>query len=298
MNQRRGLVGPLLLITVGLVFLAANFNLIGPVSVAELFSLWPLILIIVGIDIAVGRRWPLGALAAEAVVIALGVALVTLSPAMVAGAFPFYIGGESGPTVSVVDVGRAPVNRMTLRLSAGAGTYDLRGGATALVHAESDRDDLRLSRSDVAPERADIRVDQGPTGSAFRFGASPTSHVKVQIASDIPTSLIIDAGAGVFAIDTSDIRVVDARISVGAAQVRFVLPHPTGDVPITLNAGASSIVVEVPAGVEARITSSGGLNSTHFENPRFSGSETSGYAGAEDRVTLRITAGVTSIVVR
>jgi len=56
--------------------------------------------------------------------------------------------------------------------------------------------------------------------------------------------------------------------------------------------------VEVPAGVEARITSTGGLNSTHFENPRFSGSETSGYASAKDRVTVRITSGVTSIVVR
>ena len=122
--------------------------------------------------------------------------------------------------------------------------------------------------------------------------------MKVQIASDVATSLTVDAGAGEFTIDTSDIKITDARLSVGAASVRFVLPHPTGDVPITLSAGASSIVIEVPAGVEARITSTGGLNSTHFENPRFSGSETSGYATAKDRVTIRISAGVTSIVVR
>jgi len=143
-----------------------------------------------------------------------------------------------------------------------------------------------------------VRLDQGSSSSGFRFGPSAASHVKVQIASDVPTSLTINAGAGVFTIDTSDIKVTDARMSVGAAQVRCVLPHPTGDVPITLTAGASSIVVEVPAGVEARITSTGGLNSTHFESPRFSGSETGGYSTAKDRVTIRISAGVTSIVVR
>ena len=187
---------------------------------------------------------------------------------------------------------------INLGLSAGAGTYQLSGGATSLVHAESDRDDLRVTRADVSGDRADVRLDQGPTGTGFRFGPTAASHVTVRVASDVATSLTVDAGAGEFTIDTSDIKVTDARISVGAASVRFVLPHPTGDVPITISAGASSIVVEVPAGVEARITSTGGLNSTHFENPRFSGSETSGYASGKDRVIVRITSGVTSIVVR
>ena len=298
MTPRRGLVWPLLLIAIGVAFLAANFGLIGPVSVVALLSLWPLILIIVGIDIAVGRRWPLAALGADVVVIALGLALVSASPGTTTGIFPIYIGGSSGPTVATVDVPRGSATALALRVSAGAGTYELRGGATSLVHAESDREDLRLARADVSGDRADVRLDQGPTGNGFRFGPTTASHVTVEVASDVATSLTVDAGAGEFTIDTSEMKVTDARISVGAASVRFVLPHPTGDVPITLSAGASSIVVEVPAGVEARITSTGGLNSTHFENPRFSGSETSGYAGAKDRVTIRITAGVTSIVVR
>ena len=298
MTARRGLIWPLILIVIGVAFLLANFGLIGPVSVVALLSLWPLILIIIGIDIAVGRQWPLAALAADVLVIGVGIALVTLNPATTAGVFPFYVGGSGGPTVRTVEVARADVKSMTLRVSAGAGTYELRGGASALAHAESDREDLRLARADVTPERADVRIDQGTTGNGFRFGPTAPSHVLVAVASDVPTSLTVDAGAGEFTIDTSDIKITDARISVGAASVRFVLPHPTGDVPITISAGASSIVVEVPAGVEARVTSTGGLNSTHFENPRFSGSETSGYTSARDRVTVRITAGVTSIVVR
>ena len=95
MTPRRGLVWPLLLIAFGLVFLAANFGFIGPVSVAALLSLWPLILILVGIDIAIGRRWPVVALDATAAVIAVGIALVTLNPTTTAGIFPFSVGGQA-----------------------------------------------------------------------------------------------------------------------------------------------------------------------------------------------------------
>ena len=81
-----------------------------------------------------------------------------------------------------------------------------------------------------------------------------------------------------------------------AASVRVVLPqHPSGDVAMTVSAGASSIVIQIPQGVEARVTTSGGLTSTRFDSSRFSGSETSGYANAKDRVTVRISAGATSI---
>lgn len=298
MTARPGLVWPLALIAIGIAFLAANFGLIGPISVVALLALWPLILIIVGIDLAAGRRWPVAALGADAVVIALAVALVSAGPGAATGVLPFAIGGPSGPMASTIDVPRGTWNAMTLRVSASAGTYELRGGATSLVLAQSDQDDLLLSRADLGGGRADVRVDQRLKGGGVRFGPTTASRVTVRVASDVATSLTVEAGAGEFIIDTSGIKLTDARISVGAASVRFVLPHPTGDVPIALGAGASSVVIEVPPGVEARVTSAGGLSSTRFENPRFSGSETSGYASAPDRVTVRISAGVTSIVVR
>lgn len=298
MRPRRGLVWPLLLIVVGAVLLAANYGLIAPVSALALLSLWPLILIIVGVDIAIGRRWPLAALGADVLVIAAAIALVTVAPVSSLGVVPFQFGPSGAPGTATVDVPRSDAKTMTLRISAGAGRYELRGGAGTLVHAESDHEDLRLRSALLTGDRIDVRVDQGFTGSGFRFGPSAASHVTMQVASDIPTSLTVDAGAGEFTIDTSALKITDARISVGAASLHVVLPQPTGDVPLTISAGASSITIEIPAGVEARITTSGGLTSTRVENPRFSGSETAGYATAKDRVTVRISAGATSIVIR
>jgi len=296
MTPRRGLIWPLILIAIGVVFLLANFGYLAPISFVALFSLWPLILILIGIDIAIARRWPLAALVTDVVIVGAGIALVVTN-SVAPGFVPFAIGGSNEPGVAMVDVPRSDAKTMNLRLSAGAGTYTLKGGtsASSFVHADSDREDLRLRSASQTGDRIDVRIDQGFTGSGFRFGPSTASHVTVTVANDIPVSLRVDAGAGDFVVDTSDVKITDATISVGAASLHIVLPHPTGDVTISVSAGASSITLQIPDGVEARITTTGGLTSTHFDDPRFKGTETSGYASAKDRVTVKITAGASSI---
>jgi hypothetical protein len=52
---RRGIFWPVVLIAVGAAFLAANFGLLPNVSPLVLLSLWPLLLILAGIDIAIRR---------------------------------------------------------------------------------------------------------------------------------------------------------------------------------------------------------------------------------------------------
>jgi hypothetical protein len=294
MTPRRGLFWPLLLIVLGLVFLLANYGLIGPVSALAVLSLWPLLLILIGIDIAIGRRWPIVALAVDVLVIAGGLALVAAQPSLPG---VFTIGDHAGNGASSVSIPRGDAKTMALRLAAGASRYTVHGadlGGPA-VKAESDRGDLVIRDQTRAGDRLSVRLDEG---ADVRFGFMRAAQVDATIASDLPTSLQVDAGAGDFTIDLSNVKITDARVSVGAAQLVLIAPTPSGDVPITVSAGASNVIIEVPAGVEARVTASGGITSTRFDNPRFSGGETSGYATAKDRVTIRVTSGASSIVIR
>ena len=293
MTVRRGLFWPLLLIVVGLVFLLANFGFVAPVSILALVSLWPLILILIGVDIAIGRRWPLAALAADVVIIAIGIGVLAAYPAGAQGG-PFFTTAGTGSTS--VTAPRENARTMQLRISGGAGTYNLSGATQSeLVRAESTRGDLHI-RTSTKNDSADVRVDQSGF-EGFRFGPSAPAQVDVTIADDVPTSLQIDVGAGEFDIDLSKVKITDARLSAGASSLRVTAPTPTGDVAMSISAGASNVIIEVPQGIEARITTSGGLSSAHFE-PRFSGGETAGYATAKDRVTIRITSGVSQITVR
>src|SRR5688572_30122029 len=71
-----GLVFPAILITLGALFLLGNFGVITPLSLRSLFSLWPLIPLLVGIQVLVGRDRPSLALGLQLGVLVLGIALV------------------------------------------------------------------------------------------------------------------------------------------------------------------------------------------------------------------------------
>jgi hypothetical protein len=303
---RRGVFWPLLLIALGIVFLLANFGLITGVSWLAILSLWPLLLILIGLDVAFGRRWPVAALAVEVLVIAAGLALVAASPSLGNGIFTFGRGGGNG--VSDVAVPRGNAASLALTLTGGAGRYHVSGGATDLVTAHSDNADLRLRASERS-DRADVRIDQ--TGPQGIFRGTGSTDIEVRIASNVPTSFTMNAGAGEFDIDLTDVRVADARINTGASTTRLVLPKPAGDVPVRIGAGASTLVITVPEGVEAQVSTSGGLLSLRSDNSRLgegggtggcvacgSSVQTSGYATARDRISISISAGASSIVVR
>jgi len=306
-TARRGVFWPLLLIALGLIFLLQNFGFISGVSWLAVASLWPLLLVLIGLDIAFARRWPLPTLAAEVAVIAAGLALVAYSPNLAPGIFVFGDGDGGGETD--VSAPRGDATAMSLTLNGGATrSYHVTGGASQLVEAHSANPDLRLRVSRSGSGRPDVRLDQSSSGF---FHPVAAGDVEIRLASDVPASLTINVGAGEFDVDLSDVRVSDAKVNVGASSMRFVLPKPSGDVAIRMNGGASNIVLVVPDGVEARIATTGGLLSLRSDNTRVgsgggvggcfacgSSIETSGYGAAHDRVTLTISAGASSIVVR
>ena len=301
MNVRRRVFWPLVLITIGLVFLFVNYGLIPGVTALSLLSLWPLLLVLAGVDIAIGRRWPLAALGIDVAVIALGLVLVSTQPAILSGPFPIFGGSSSGGERDV-SVERQSATSLSLEINGGAGQFRVVGGSPALVEAHSASADLRVRRSDLGPQTTsthpDVRIDQ--IGNRRVGGA--TIDVETRIASDIPTELSINGGAGEFIIDLSDVKITSAELNVGAASLTLTLPKPTGAVNIDVNAGASSIVVEVPDGVEARVTTTGLVLTLRSSNPRITASgnsaETSGYGTATARVTVHVTAGASSITIR
>jgi hypothetical protein len=306
-NARRGVFWPLLLIALGLIFLLQNFGFISGVSWLAVASLWPLLLILIGLDIAFARRWPLPTLAVEVGLIAAGIALVAYSPNLSPGIFVFGNGGGTGESKVAVPRGATQLN---LTLNGGAiRSYHVSGGATELVEANSANPDLRVRATSGTGGRADVRLDQVSNGF---FHPIDDGDIQIRLASDVPTSLTLNVGAGEFDVDLSDVRVTDAKVNVGASSMRLVVPKPTGgDVAIRMNGGASNIVIVVPDGVEARIATTGGLLSLRSDNTRLgtdggtrgcvacgSSVETSGYGTAQNRVTLTIAAGASSIVVR
>jgi hypothetical protein len=298
-SEGRGLFWPLLLITIGVVFLLVNFGFIPGVTVLAFLSLWPLLLIVAGIELAIGRRYPLAALGIDVAVIAVGLALLASQPTLFSTPF-FRIGGGNGGERDV-SVERRTASALSLDINGGAGRFRISGGSSVLVEAHSPNPDLRLRRADFdrGGQQADVRIDQSGTR---QVGGTTPDFVETKIASDVPTELEVNGGAGEFIIDLSDVMISSAELNVGAASLTLTLPKPAAAVSIEVNAGASNIVIEVPDGVEARVTTSGAFLSLRSSSTRVvagdNTAETSGYGSATARVTVRVTAGASSITIR
>ena len=191
-------------------------------------------------------------------------------------------------TASSASVPRESSARLELDQSVGAGRFRLEGGASAgnLVEVVSTNDDI-ATRIERAGDRALVRLRQDFAWwpDAWRGGSEWT----VRLASDVPTLLTMNAGAGDFFVDLSNVLVANARLQVGAAQARIVLPRPRGTVEVRVGGGASQLTFVAPPGVEYRVETSGGLMSVdgRTESPR--------YATASDRVLARFSGGAASV---
>jgi hypothetical protein len=74
---------PMLLMTIGAVLLGANVGVLPSDAPHALLHLSPAVLILVGIELLLGRDAPKAALALEAVVVALSVLLALIAPDLV-----------------------------------------------------------------------------------------------------------------------------------------------------------------------------------------------------------------------
>jgi hypothetical protein len=101
-------------------------------------------------------------------------------------------------------------------------------------------------------------------------------------------SLDVQAGAGTFELDLEGVVTTGVRCGIGAADLRIVLPRPRGEVPVRVEGGAAQFTFEIPAGVEARVTTTGLLTAS---GPN----QTPGYSTATDRVSVTVTGGAAAV---
>ena len=269
-----------LLIAVGVVYLLANANIIS-ISWGEL---WPLILVAVGALILVRAMRPTEPPP-------LGPGPMTMAAADAGaggtpGTPPLAGPAVAGRGTASLILPREGATQLDLDLGVGAGTFRVDGGSTELVEVRSSREDV-YARVERSGARAYVRLRQDASWLPWSFRGG--TDWGVRLAEDVPTVVTLNGGAGTFSIDLSRLRIVDAQLSIGAAQARVVLPRPSGEVNVRLTAGASNVTVEIPPGVEARVRSEGGLL-------RFEGrGETANYSTSRDRVTVAISGGASSV---
>jgi len=290
---------------VGLVLLG---NVTGYISWRVwwvLLSLWPVLLISIGLSILGRGLQQIWLRALGSLVILVAFAYAVSATWMGAGTQPMmgvWSVGDAGQRYEITEPA-ADVESAKLTMDGGVGEIRI-GSGTDLVRVSGASP---LGEPEVTTQlsgnSANVRIASAGGSVVVVPGVTAPS---MQIAlGDTPVwDVELSTGAAALTADLSDVEISGLTLSTGASSSSIRLGLiPSGErvVPVLVKSGVAAVEILVPAGVEARVSVDGGLTGTDVGG-RFKKVgdvwRTPGFTTATRAYDIRIESGIGSVSVQ
>jgi hypothetical protein len=299
------LAGPLILITLGLVFLMANLGMLGTNPWRLLWQWWPLILVLVGLEIFIGvlGRWSYVLSALLGVLVVIGTLALVGYLLLVNPQFGIAPAITSNLVQPMGDVARAEVN---LGLSFGSLKVSaLPAGGTNLLEADfagrggedADAPPVRRTYQETGGVAVLTLKSEGPRVS---FGGSNWPEWNLRLSPGVPMNLKADTVMGTYDLNLRDLRVTDLTLNGVMCTQQVQLPA-SGQNLARISGVMSTCEITIPAGTAARIHRKG-LAVITVDEGRFPRRgdvyESANFSTATDRVEIVIESVMSVVRVR
>ena len=290
----RGIIGPLLLILLGTALLLDSLG-VWSLNWGDLWRLWPLLLVLAGLQIIFSRTtW--GGLVSLLVVVAVIVGVIVLSPPE----------GRARVTEEAISHPAGDIASAIVRADLGIGSLEVSAledsDQVFELRARYDRSQVRLTH-DVQVEDgiARVRLGTASRGTGWSpLGRSFESEWRLLLNSDVATQLDVSTGVSSTHLALERLALTRLTVNAGVGEVRLMLPN-AGRYEVSVDGGVGALTIDVPEDVEARVRINRGLGSLEVA-PRFRPQGvyyvTEGYADATHRAEIDVDGGVGSITIR
>ena len=298
MYRYRGLFFPVALIAIGIVVLLANTGVLSTQALERLGDLWPLLLVIFGLQLILNHTLPrqqatLVGLAATVVIVVGAVAYAVLAPATSFGTQRIGSQEQLGG-----------LSTASLDLNYGAASIDVNAGGIGdlLYQAHIDYPGgenpptISLDR-----ETGALQIHESSSFSPFHLFGAQRRQVQLTLTDKVPWSIQIGGGAANMRLELRNAQLAKLDISGGANQLDAQFPSPKGTVSISVSGGANNITIVAPAKSQWRVAVSGGVSAVTI-NGSSSGNlggdfqqQSPGYGSATDRFAIEISGGASHL---
>lgn len=307
-EQRPSLAWPILLIGAGILLLLTNLNILPGSSWQLVARLWPLVLIVLGIDVLIGRRSTLGMVLSALVTLALvaGVILVMLLAPAVPALGDLFAPVEPQSQAIQAPLGSARFARATIDWSSGTNRLAaLPPGSSSLIEGEVDYYGDLVFDVEGEGERASILLDSRGTVAGFTVLSFEDMEWDVSLNPDVIYDLSMDSGSGGYEFDLSDLQLSDFFLDSGSGAAEVHLPE--GSYRASFDSGSGSLTITLPAEAAVRLAFDAGSGELQLGSefqvislgPGEDGNwQTANYETAEERIILDIDGGSGSIQIR
>jgi len=292
-RRRYHVVGPMVLIALGAIFLLSNAGVLPIGAWDLLLRLWPLVLVAWGLEGLIGRGSALGALLVIALTLGLGAGVVWYS--VVTGAIhtsPLATRAISQP------LGGASEAEVTIEMSIGA--LDVGGliDSPLLIEGTVTEGGGLTAQPTVRTTGGILHYTLKSEGFALLPGGP---EWRLKLNGRVPIRLIVDHGVGGTKVDLSRLNIREAIIDTSIGDTIIVAPDQ-GRPRISVDHSIGTLLISVPQFVQARISIDTGIGAVDI-GPRFHSVdkdiyETERYEGADRRVEIIVDHSIGELIVR
>ncbi len=296
-DRSGGVVGPLILIALGVVFLLNNLGIVSWSVWGILLRLWPVLLIAAGLDLILGRRSVWGSLLA-----------LLLTFAMLGAALWLSQTGASSARAARTEEIVQPLDdaqQAELAIDPGVGRLDVGAAADSPNLIEGTVDLARQERltQDVTVREQEVSFTlrtQGTSFGPFTTGWAATRLWDLKLSPRIPLHLKANLGVGEMDLDLSELTLEALDVELGIGQTVISLP-PEGRFTARVEGAIGQTIVVVPEALAARVRWDTGI--TGRQVPEDYRCEevvctSPGYDAADDRVDLEVSQAIGNLVIR
>lgn len=293
-----GFTFALLLIFAGSILLLNTSGVLPWIVWERIWPLWPVVLILIGLDILLSRY---------SNVLRLGLAVVVL---IVLAAAVFYL----ITTTESAEVLRPSertwplegIDRGTVRLHLGVGELSLDAledpDAFAQVLLQG-REGVRFEQHFERTGTAALLEISGPERSApWPFRTDRNVRWEIALSPQIPLDMEINLGVGQSQVDLQHLQVDDLQLNTGVGEVQVTLPAQVERGDVHIQTGVGQVTVIIPGGVAAQIEVESALVSVDVDQSRFPKRDgtyrSPDYDTAPYRLDLRISGAIGEIEIR
>lgn len=296
--RRNGIVGPALLIGVGVVFQLSNLGYLALDVWIAIIRLWPVLLVAIGLDIVIGhRRSPWWSL--------LGLVLVL---ALLGGALLAYgITVNQGQALSSEQVSQplqdANQAKVVIEPAVGSILIDTLSGSDLLVSGN-----IRLGNVGKVSQSYSVTGTRGSytlrrTGASFvgsPFVSPGEWGWELGLSGAVPIDLKVSMGAGNTDLDLSGLNLSGLEVDMGVGKTTLTLPK-SGRFQGKVDSAIGQIEIVVPRGAAVRVKADTGLAVTNVPQDFINNGDfyaSPAYATATSRIDLDASQAIGNILVR
>jgi hypothetical protein len=301
-----------ILVGIGLLFLAINLDYLSHAVWIELVALWPVLVIAIGVELIFSRtRFKFLGLISPLIIALAFIYAAWTSSSDYAWSFKNWRHfdrfdyARSKLEVFSYDLDRDPdLESLELDLDFGMGELWIGPTSNKLISGDFE---YRYTKpfckfsSSGGHARVRIKSREHKHFNIFR-NRELRNDARIFVGDYIPLAIELDIAAAIVELDLSDLIIEKLNLDTGAAKVNLKLGCRSENVSVNINSGASEVIIDIPDEMGLIIDCDAALSSTNFKDvgleKRGGKYESENYNAAGCRAMISIDSGVSCVEIQ